>query len=91
MKSINWKLRLANRYFWLSAIPALALVLQAVASLFGFEYDFSDTVNKLIVVVNAVFVFLVVLGLVNDPTTKGVTDSEQALTYEKPKEENNNE
>ncbi|MBL4992963.1 hypothetical protein CUZ88_2443 [Enterococcus xinjiangensis] len=65
--------------------------MQAVASLFGFEYDFSDTVNKLIVVVNAVFAFLVVLGLVNDPTTKGVTDSEQALTYEKPKEENNNE
>jgi phi LC3 family holin len=84
MKNINWKLRLTNKYFWLSAIPALALVVQAIASVFGFEYDFSDTVNKLIVVVNAVFAFLVVLGLVNDPTTEGVTDSEKVMTYEKP-------
>ena len=82
---INWKIRLTNKYFWLSAIPALALVIQTIASVFGFEYDFSDTVNKLIVVVNAVFAFLVVLGLVNDPTTEGVSDSKQALKYTKPK------
>ncbi len=62
-----------------------ALQYSFLADVFGFEYDFSDTVNKLIVVVNAVFAFLVILGLVNDPTTKGISDSEQALNYNKPK------
>lgn len=79
MKNINWKLRLMNKYFWLSAIPAFALVVQTIANLFGFDYDFSDSVNKLVVVVNAVFAFLVVLGLVNDPTTEGLADSERVL------------
>ena len=65
-------------------IPALALAIQAILSLFGFEYDFSATVEKLIVVVNTVFVVLVILGVVNDPTVEGMTDSKRALNYTKP-------
>lgn len=87
MINLNWKVRLKNKYFWLSAIPALALVVQAVASVFGFSYDFSDLTNKLIVVVNAVFALLVILGIVVDPTTNGVTDSKQALEYTAPKKD----
>jgi phi LC3 family holin len=34
-----------------------------------------------------VFAFLCILGVVNDPTTSGVSDSEQALTYQEPKKE----
>lgn len=85
MNKINWKLRLKNRNFWLALIPALALAVQAIMAVFGFEYDFSDLVNKLIVVVNTVFVVLMVLGLVNDPTTDGITDSQKVLSYEKPR------
>ena len=32
---INWKVRLKNVNFWLTAIPALLLVLQTLAALFG--------------------------------------------------------
>lgn len=39
-----------------------------------------------IAVVNALFAVLSILGIVTDPTTAGVTDSEQALTYTEPKE-----
>ena len=39
----------------------------------------------LIQVVAAVFAVLVILGVVTDPTTKGITDSDQALTYTEPK------
>lgn len=85
MNNINWKLRLKSKAFWLAVIPALALAVQAIAAVFGFEYDFGDLVNKLIVVVNTVFAVLVIVGIVNDPTTTGITDSQQALTYEKPK------
>lgn len=85
MNNINWKLRLKSKAFWLAVIPALALAVQAIAAVFGFEYDFGDLVNKLIVVVNTVFAVLVIIGIVNDPTTTGITDSQQALTYEQPK------
>lgn len=83
---INWKVRFKSKSFWLAVIPAFALVVQAVMALFGFEYNFDETVNKLIVIVNAVFVLLVILGVVNDPTTTGISDSDYAMTKETPKE-----
>ena len=81
---INWKIRLMNRQFWLSLIPALALCAQAIAAVFGFEIDLSTVVGKLLAVVDAVFALLVVLGIVVDPTTAGVGDSARALGYEEP-------
>ncbi|GAA0057862.1 phage holin [Streptococcus canis] len=85
MKKINWQVRLANKTFWLTAIPAFALLVQAILQVFGIKYDFGDLVNNLLVVVNTAFAFLVILGLVNDPTTKGLSDSEKAMTYTEPK------
>lgn len=82
---INWKVRIKNKNFWITLIPALLLLIQGVAALFGFELNLGDIGNKLIAVVNAVFVVLAILGIVTDPTTKGVSDSEQAMTYTKPK------
>ena len=84
---INWKVRLKNKTFWLSAIPALLLLVQTVAALFGFTLDLGDLGDKLLAVVNAVFAFLCILGVVNDPTTSGVSDSEQAMGYDEPKKE----
>lgn len=83
---INWKVRLKNKNFWLALIPALLLLIQAVAYVFGFVLDLSEMGDKLLAVVNALFAVLALLGIVTDPTTKGIWDSEQALTYEEPKE-----
>ena len=83
---INWTVRFKNKSFWLSSIPAVLLLVQVVAALFGFELDLGDIGNRLIDVVNAVFAVLAILGIVTDPTTSGVGDSAQALTYDKPKE-----
>ena len=82
---INWKVRLKNKNFWIAIIPASLLLIQVVASVFGFELDLGDIGNKLLAVVNAAFVVLSILGIVTDPTTAGVSDSQQALTYNKPK------
>lgn len=84
---INWKVRIKNKSFWLSIIPAVLLLVQAVAALFGYVIDLGVIGDKLIVVVNALFVVLSIIGVVNDPTTSGISDSKQALTYEAPKKD----
>jgi len=81
---INWKVRLKNKQFWLAVVPAIALVAQAVAALFGYTIDLTSIVGKAQAVVNAVFALLVILGVVVDPTTAGVGDSKRAMSYEEP-------
>lgn len=82
---INWKVRLKNKTFWLTVIPATLLVVQSVASVFGFNIDLGDIGNKLLTVVNSVFALMTVLGIVVDPTTAGMSDSTKAMGYNKPK------
>ena len=84
--NINWKVRLRNKTFWLSLIPAVLLLVQVVAAVFGYTLDLGDLGNKLLAVVNALFAVLSILGEVTDPTTKGVSDSAQAMNYDVPKE-----
>lgn len=84
---INWIVRIKNKNFWLAAIPALLLLVQTVAALFGFTLDLGEIGDKLLAVVNALFALLAILGVVNDPTTAGLRDSEQAKTYTCPKED----
>ena len=81
---INWIVRIKNKAFWLAIIPAVLLLIQAVADVVGYHLDFGDISDKLIAVVNAVFVVLSILGIVNDPTTDGIGDSTRALTYTTP-------
>ncbi|HEN2274210.1 TPA: phage holin [Streptococcus agalactiae] len=82
---INWKVRIKNKAFWTAIIPAVLLVVQAVANVFGYTLDLGDLGNKLLVVVNSVFAVLVITGIVTDPTTQGVSDSSRALSYTEPK------
>lgn len=83
--NINWKVRLVNKNFWLSLIPAVLLPIQAIGAPLGMTLDFGELGNQLLAIVNAVFAVLAILGIVQDPTTKGVSDSGLAMTYEEPK------
>lgn len=85
--NINWKVRIKNKTFWVTLIPAVLLLIQVIAAVFGFTLDLGDLGNKLLDVVNALFSVFVILGIVTDPTTDGVGDSTQALTYTEPKKE----
>lgn len=87
MNKINWSVRLKNKNFWLALVPALALLAQAFANIFNLTLDFGDTVDKILVFINVLFAFLVLVGVVNDPTTAGFSDSERALTYTEPNED----
>lgn len=81
---INWTVRIKNKNFWLAVIPAVLLLIQTVAAVFGYSLDLGEIGNRLIAVVNAVFGVLVVLGVVVDPTTAGISDSNRAMNYKKP-------
>ncbi len=89
---INWKVRLKNPVFW--AQVAVAIVAPILAGL-GLEWTdittwaaFGDALCRAIA--NPVIVVSVIVslwGIINDPTTKGLSDSAQALTYDVPKGE----
>ena len=81
---INWRVRIRNKNFWLSIIPAVILLIQSIANVFGYTINFGALSDNLIAVVNAVFVVLAILGIVTDPTTSGIADSNRAMTYETP-------
>ena len=80
--AINWMVRAKNKTFWLTLIPAVLLLVQAVSAPFGYTWDFVVLNQQLAAIINALFSVLAILGVVNDPTTKGVGDSERALMYD---------
>lgn len=82
---INWKVRIKNKTFWLAVVPAVLLLIQQVCAIFGFTLDLGELGNQLKEVVNTVFFILALLGIVTDPTTSGVSDSDRAMTYDEPK------
>lgn len=82
---INWTVRLKNKAFWVAIIPAMLMLIQVVASLLGFTLDLGALGDKLLAVIEAVFLVLGIIGIVNDPTTATLNDSDQAMTYTEPK------
>lgn len=82
---INWKVRLKNKAFWLAIIPAVLLLVQQLCALFGIELNMAGVSEQLTAIVGTVFAVLSLVGIVNDPTTSGLSDSERAMTYHEPK------
>lgn len=81
---INWKVRVLNKTFWLTLVPALALLLQTFLAVFNVRLELGETIDKMLVFINALFGVLMIVGIVNDPTTSGISDSTRAMTYETP-------
>lgn len=84
---INWRVRIKNKAFWVAFIPAVLMVAQNVLAFCGVSFDATTLSNELVALVGAVFSVLALLGVVNDPTTAGMSDSKQALSYDKPKDD----
>ena len=79
---INWKVRLKNPVFWLTVIPAVIALVYTILGLFDVVPTISEDV--LVNAVTAIISALSTVGVLIDPTTKGVGDSDRALTYEEP-------
>ena len=82
---INWTVRLKNKAFWLAFVPGVLLLIQACGGVLGVSLDLSGLEERLLAVVNALFALLTILGVVTDPTTKGLGDSSQAMGYTAPR------
>lgn len=81
---INWKVRFKHKPFLVSLFALVMLLAQQVASFFGIDTTiYNEQATDLF---NTVLAILLLLGIVSDPTTDGVSDSKQAMNYDKPKE-----
>lgn len=77
---INWKLRLKNKTVLTAIIATLVGAVYAIASQLGF--DLPKTQDEVLVGFGALITILQLVGIIADPTTVGVSDSERALSYE---------
>ena len=78
MKNINWRLRFQNKATLLAIASTVILLIQQL----GFKLP-----DNIADVVNTFLTLLVLLGVINDPTTEGISDSPKVLTYAEPKKE----
>ena len=73
---INWKLRYKNK----ATLAAIAATVILLAQQLGLKLP--ENISE---VVNTALTLLVLLGVINDPTTTGVSDSDNAMNYTEPK------
>ena len=82
MGRINWKVRFRNSV-WLGSF--LSLIVGFVYSMMALFDVFPGVTQSLVVqMLNQVLTFLGLIGVIVDPTTAGLGDSERALGYEEP-------
>ena len=77
MDKINWRVRLRNKTFWLTLVPLLVLLTQQL----GLNWVPENWES----IFGTVMAILTAVGVINDPTTSGLSDSEQAMNYNDPK------
>jgi phi LC3 family holin len=80
---INWKLRFQNKTVLCAIIAQIAAIVYVALGFLGIVPAITE--DAVVAFCYMVVELLVLLGVVTDPTTKGVTDSEQAMTYKQPK------
>lgn len=80
---INWKVRFKNKAWLLTmAVTVIAFVYQVLGLLGIVPAITQDQVTQLVtLIVN----MLACLGIIVDPTTAGMTDSQQAMSYNEPR------
>lgn len=86
---INWKVRLKNPIFWVAITSAIATFVYTILGMFEIVPGISK--SDLIEMISVIISGLTTLGVLVDPTTAGISDSNQAMTYTKPKEDSNDD
>ena len=82
---INWKVRFRNKTWQLTFIAAVLTLVYRALNVAGITPHIAQ--EELVELATMLVGILVLLGVVIDPTTKGGSDSELAMTYKKPRDE----
>ena len=82
---INWKVRVQKKSFWVAIVSAIIVAVNSIAAAFG--QDVIPVTQEIEAVIMTILNLLVVAGVIEDMTTDGYQDSDQAMTYGKPKKE----
>lgn len=83
--NINWKVRLENKVFLASMLALIVSFVYDILSLMGIVPGVDE--STVMALVDTVLKVLAAVGILVDPTTEGINDSSQAMTYLKPKKE----
>lgn len=81
---INWKVRFQNPVFLASMIALIVGFVYDALALLGIVPAVEE--SSVLALVDTVLKVLAALGILVDPTTRGVNDSVQAMTYSRPRE-----
>lgn len=79
---INWKLRGQNKVTLVSIMGVVIAFIYQVLGMFGIVPKVSE--NEIIHLFSMFIDILVAVGIVVDPTTKGLNDSDRAMGYQEP-------
>ena len=82
---INWKVRIKNPVFWLTVIPAFVTLVYTVLGAFEVVPALSE--DMVVNIITALISALTTVGVLIDPTTKGVGDSTRAMGYDAPNDD----
>ena len=83
--NINWKVRFQNKAFLTGLISLVVVFIYDLLQLLGIAPVVSQSV--VMQVAEGILTILGMVGVIADPTTAGLTDSRQALTYTSPKQD----
>ena len=79
---MNWKVRFKNKVWLTSFIAAIVTFIYTILGMF--DVFPTITQNSVMNVVNAALMMLGLTGVIIDPTTAGIGDSERAMSYTEP-------
>ena len=82
---INWKVRLKNKTWLLAFAGAIVAFVYQILGMLGVVAPIAE--DNVTQVIGLLVNLLVALGIVQDPTTAGMSDSNEALSYNEPKKE----
>ncbi len=86
---INWKLRFKNKAVLTGLVGGVYYIISKFTDLFGL--DLSTQLNQASAIIGAILTLLTGIGVITDPTSKGVSDSSIAQTYQAPRDSNKEE
>ena len=79
---LNWKVRFRNKTWLTMFISLIVGFVFNLLKLFDIVPSFSE--NLVMNIAGQVLTFLGLIGVIVDPTTAGIEDSNRAMTYEEP-------